>query len=225
MFEQLMQLPLFQGVSPERLTELVEKFPFHFLKFQPGESIITQSERCTHARFVVSGSVRVITPCRNLQVVLEQTLNAPHVLGPDSLFGMDTTYPFSAQALDTCGILQITKSDYVSMLQTDKVFLFNILNYLSRNSQRFTSSLLGTKYCSVEERLSLLVAGLTTQASTDVTLTFKQKDICALLGANRTSFLSSLERMSQQNIIDFTANIITVKDLRKLLNILKPYQK
>ena len=220
-----MQLPLFQGVSPERLTELVEKFPFHFLKFQPGENIITQGERCTHARFVVSGSVRIIMPFRNLQIALEQTLNAPHVLGPDSLFGVDTTYPFSAHALDTCGILQITKSDYVNMLQTDKVFLFNILNYLSRNSQRFTSSLLGINQCSVEERLSMLVSSLTTQASTDVTLAFKQKDFCAFMGTNRSALISALDRMKKQTIIDFTPNSVKVVDLRKLFDLLSPYQK
>ena len=59
MFEQLMQLPLFQGVSNERMTSLVEKLPFHFLKFHDGDTIISAGDECTHIRFIVSGSVRV----------------------------------------------------------------------------------------------------------------------------------------------------------------------
>ena len=34
MYQQMMQLPLFQGVSTEKITALVEKLPFHFLKFR-----------------------------------------------------------------------------------------------------------------------------------------------------------------------------------------------
>ena len=39
-FEILMDLPLFQGVSREKLSELIEKTPFHFLKYADGEQII-----------------------------------------------------------------------------------------------------------------------------------------------------------------------------------------
>lgn len=33
MFEILMQLPLFQGVSRNKISELIEKTKFHFLKY------------------------------------------------------------------------------------------------------------------------------------------------------------------------------------------------
>ena len=32
MYQQLMQLPLFQGISNDKITSLVEKLPFQFLK-------------------------------------------------------------------------------------------------------------------------------------------------------------------------------------------------
>ena len=40
MFEILMDLPLFQGVSRDKLSELIEKTPFHFLKFADGDEVV-----------------------------------------------------------------------------------------------------------------------------------------------------------------------------------------
>ena len=57
-YQTLMQLPLFQGVSRSKLLELVEKTRFHFLKYEEGEKVITRSESCSHLKFLLSGSLR-----------------------------------------------------------------------------------------------------------------------------------------------------------------------
>ncbi|MBR2083848.1 MAG: hypothetical protein IJ879_04400, partial [Muribaculaceae bacterium] len=79
--------------------------------------------------------VRLEMPCNELRVSLLQTLSTPHVLAAEYLFGRETAYPYTAIAQGGCGILQLRKSDYIKMVGSDKVFLFNILNYLSSGSQ------------------------------------------------------------------------------------------
>ena len=54
-FDKLLHLPLFQGVTQERLRDVIEKIPFHFLKYRKGERILDSGDPCTHVRFVVSG--------------------------------------------------------------------------------------------------------------------------------------------------------------------------
>ena len=213
-----MQLPLFHGVSAQQLSALVEKMPFHFLKFNDGERIIDEGDTCTHVRFVVSGKVRVSMRFTNLKVTIEQTLEAPNVLGPDYLFGLDTTYPFYVTAEGECGIMQLRKSDYVNIVQADKVFLFNILNYLSRNSQRFTAGVLAMKQGSVTERIALIVSILTTQLSSDITISFLQKDLCTLLGTQRTTLIHALDILKDEGIIDYTTTQITILNLSALRN-------
>ena len=107
MYQQLMRLPLFQGVSTEKITALVEKLPFHFLKFHGDEQIFAAGDPCTHIKFIVSGKVRLETPFSNLKVVLSQVLATPHVLAAEYLFGRDTVYPYTAIADGPCGILQL----------------------------------------------------------------------------------------------------------------------
>ena len=219
MYQQLMQLPLFQGVSTEKITSLVEKLPFHFLKYRSGEQVLAMGDACTHIKFIVSGKVRVEMPCANLRVTIDQTLTTPNVLAPEYLFGRETVYPFSAYADGPCGILQLLKSDYVKMINSDKVFLFNILNYLSSGSQRSVSSSLSVKDGSVFERLAILVQTLVVTGACDVMLRYKQKDLCALLGTQRTTLISLLDKLSDEGIVEYDSNAMKVLDLRKLMDI------
>ena len=216
MYQQLMQLPLFQGVSTEVITALVEKLPFHFLKFRNGEQIFAAGDQCSHIRFIVSGRVRLETPCDHLRVSLLQTLETPHVLAAEYLFGRETTYPYSAFADGPCGILQLRKSDYIKMLTFDKVFLFNILNYLSSGSQRNSASILAVNDGSVVERLAMIVDALTVAGATDVTVRFKQKDLCVLLGTQRTTLIASLDKLADDDILDYTSNELRILDLARL---------
>ncbi len=216
MFEHLLQLPLFQGMSPEALTALVEKYRFHFLKYHDGDTIVEVGETCTHIRFVVSGAARVVMRCRHQNVTISQTLVAPHVLGADSLFGLDTTYPFTAVSVGTCGILQIAKTDYVTMLQSNKVLLFNILNHLSRGAQMLTTSLLAMQHGDVAERLMRWVTALTTRSSQDVHIHFVQRDLCCLLAASRKTLIAAINHLEEAGLITHHQNEIQVLDLRSM---------
>lgn len=217
MFELLMQLPLFQGLSTDAISQLVEKYPFHFLKYGDGERIISSSDSVTHARFVVSGSVRLDMPFTNLNVVLSHTLSAPQVLGADWLFGMTTIYPYNVTAVGKCGILQITKADYVEMLRSNKVLMFNILNFLSLCGQRSSTSMLNLHNGSLAERVALLLRTFTTRTSTDVEITFKQKDLCSLLSTQRNSLFTAMNALQQKGLVTFTSNKLIITDLREFL--------
>ena len=220
MYQQLMQLPLFQGVSSEKITALVEKLPFHFLKFRNGEQVLAAGDTCTHIKFIVSGKVRLEMPYASLRVSMLQTLATPHVLAAEYLFGRETVYPFTAVADDTCGILQLRKSDYIKMINSDKVFLFNILNYLSTCSQRSTLSALAVRDGSVSERLALIVDQLMVPGATDIVLRYRQKDLCALLGTQRTTLISTLDKLSAQDIIEYESNELRIIDIPRLSEML-----
>lgn len=221
MYQQLMLLPLFQGVSADKITSLVEKLPFHFLKFRNGEQILAAGEPCTHIKFIVSGKVRLTTPFNHLRVSLSQTLSTPYVIAAEYLFGRETVYPFSATAEGSCGILQLRKSDYIKMVSSDKVFLFNILNYLSSGSQRNTSLSLAIADGSVIERLANIVDALTQTSATDIVLNYKQKDLCSLLGTQRTTLIATFDRLSDEDVLQYDSNHLTILDRQRLMDMSK----
>ena len=220
MYEKLMELPLLQGVSRDKLSELIEKTPFHFIKYTPGQQIVAINDECTHIKFIISGDVRIDIPSTNRRVMVSETLSGPNVIGADYLFGRNTFYPFNATAITECGILQIIKSDFINILMSDKVFLFNMLNIISRNSQKSTFGIMSLSSGSIAERLSFIITSLTQRGSKDITLTYKQKDLCSILGVQRSSLINSLAKMKEEGVIDYNLSEIKVLDCNILLEIL-----
>lgn len=220
MYEILMGLPLFKGVSHERISEIIEKAKFHFLKYLPGQQIITAGDTCTHIRFIISGSARIQIESADGRFKVAQTLKAPTVIAPDYLFGKVTQYPCSAVAIEPTGILQISKSDYMTILKTDQIFMFNYLNLLSTNAQKSIDGILSLTNGNLEERIAFWITALTQRDGEDIALACKQRDLYALFGVQRSSFIATLESMRQKNLIEFDQNQIRVISRRELMSIL-----
>lgn len=217
MYEILLQLPLFKGASYARISEVVGKAKFHFLKYIDNEKIIDSGEQCTHMKFVITGSVRVTAASSDGRFRVSQTLNAPDVIAPDFLFGRATHYPVSVTANDSAGLVQVSKQDFVEILHADRIFLFNYLNMLSMNAQKAVEGVLAVAAGSLEERIAFWIVALTQQSGVDIKLSGRQRDLYALFGVQRSSFIQTLERMKQRGLIDYDPGEIRVVSRRDLL--------
>ncbi|MCM1051416.1 MAG: Crp/Fnr family transcriptional regulator [Paenibacillus sp.] len=220
MYENLMTLPLFKGISYSRLSEIVGNTRLAFLKYLPGEPMLNAGEPCSHIKFVISGHARLTIRNENDRVRVSQTLTAPAVISPDFLFGRNTLYPATATAIDTVSIMQIDKKDFIPLLQRDEIFLFNYLNILSTNAQKAVDGVLSLTSGSLEERIAFWIIALTQMDSDDIVLTAKQKDLYSLFGVQRSSFIASLDSMKARGILDYTSTEIRVRSRRALRDVL-----
>ncbi len=220
-YDILVALPLFNGVSRSRLLQVVESTRFHFLKYLDGEPIIVAGDACTHVKFVISGSARVAMANADSRFRVCQTLDAPDVIAPDFLFGTDTHYPCSATAIGSTGILQISKAEYIKILNTDNIFLYNLLNHLSMNSQKAIDGVLALTSGSLERRIAFWIIALTQPLARNIVLECRQRDLYSLFGVQRSSFMATLESMKQRKLIDYTADEISITSRRELLEMLR----
>lgn len=211
---------MFRGVSLAKLTEVVEHVKLHFLKLIDGQTIVTAGDPCTNLNFIISGSVRSTVATTDERFKVGQTLNAPGVIAPDFLFGRATTFPCTVKAIGTVSLLQISKQDFIDILKSDDIFLFNYINYVSMNAQKAIQGVPAVAAGSLEERIAFWIIALTQPAGTDITLTCCQRDLYALFGVQRSSFIATLDRMKEQGIIDYTSGEISIKSRRELLNVL-----
>lgn len=193
---------------------------FHFLKYLEGETVVTAGDPCTHIIFIISGKLRVTIANSNNRFKVSQTLEAPNVLAPEFLFGRAPFYPCTAVALEPVSILQISKTDYTKILNSDEIFLFNFLNILSRNAQKAVDGILAITTGSLEERIAFWIISLTQPGGTDIALTCRQRDLYSLFGVQRTSFISTLDSLKERGIIEYDANEIRINSRQSLLEIL-----
>ncbi len=220
MYENLMGLPLFNGVSYNRISEIVGNTRLAFSKYLPGETILEAGDPCTRMMFVIGGCVRLSVRNSTDRFGVMQTLQAPSVISPDFLFGRNTLYPATVTAIDTVSIMQIEKNDFINIIRNDEVCLFNYLNYISTNAQKAIDGVLSLTSGSLEERIAFWIIALTQRDALDVVLTCKQRDLYTLFGVQRSSFINTLESMKARGLIDYTSTEIRVvsrNELRSLL--------
>lgn len=220
MYDILAGLPLLKGVSRECLNELAGGTRLHFLKYTPGERIVSQGDPCTHVKFIISGSVRSAITNVDGRFTVSQVLTAPDVIAPEFLFGRSTRYPCTVTAVDSAGILQIDKNDYVRILNSDRVFLYNFLNLLSMNAQKGVDGILSFTTGSLDERLAYWLLALTQSSGRDVMLTCKARDLYLLFGVQRSSFMAMLDSMQERGYITYEPGIIRVADRNRLFDLL-----
>ena len=99
MYDVLLQLPLFQGVSRMKMSEIIEKTRFHFLKYQDNEIIAHRGEECTHMKFIVSGSARSELKNISGKIRVSETLHAPNILYPNHLVATSKPHVFAKTIL------------------------------------------------------------------------------------------------------------------------------
>ena len=220
MYENLMTLPLFKGVSYNRVSEIVGKTRLGFLKYLPGDPLVRVGEPCTSIKFIITGSVRLTIHNVSDRFRVMQTLNAPSVISPDFLFGRDTLYPADGVAIDTVSVMQIAKSDFISLLHEDEIILFNYLNILSTNAQKAINGVMALTSGSLEERIAFWIIALTQMDATDIVLQARQRDLYALFGVQRTSFMAALDSLRDRGIITYSTNEINVLSRRELRSVL-----
>lgn len=220
MYESLMTLPLFKGISYKRVSEMVGNTRLSFLKFLPGETIFQARTKSDCIKFVFSGSVRLSMTGNNGSVSIEQTLVAPAIIQPDYLFGLNTHYPVSATAVDTVSIIEIDKPSLLSLLQEDEIILFNFMNILSTNAQKSTDGMMSVISGSVEERIAFWLISMTQMGSEGIVLRARIGNLYTVFGVERSSFIAALDNLAAKGIIEYTSNEIRVLSRKQLRDIL-----
>ncbi len=220
MFEFLMDLPLFQGVSRSKLAEIVGSARLHFLKYQQGETIIESGEVCSNLTFIISGKARVKAVNKCASFSIEHTLSTPTVLALDFLFGRHTDSPYSVEAVDNVSVLRISKSDYLDILESDRVFLFNCLNALSADAQKSIEEVMSLTDSDVTKRIAILVSTQTVANSTDIIMRSINSTLANVFGIEPANFEKSLLPLIEQGIVEYADNVLKINDRAALISLL-----
>ncbi len=220
MYDILLQIPLFQGINRDDLSMVLEKTKLHFLKYADGEIIARRHEECKYMKIIISGKVRAETTNKTGKIRVCETLHAPDLLYPNHLFGRNTAYPCDIWACGPCSIMQIDKTSFVSIVQQNPIIVINLLNILSRRSQKSLETFLSISSGSIKERFAFWILSFTQRNATDIQILCKQKDLYTFFGVQRTTFINTLDELSNEGIIEYTPQSIRLLSRHKLRDIL-----
>ena len=218
MYETIMSLPLFKGISRQQVSTFLEKTHVQFINYNPGERIVSVGDACTHIRYIISGDVVVTSNNYSGNLVIEEKRSTGTVLAPEYLFGMDRSYPFDVVAAGNVSVMQFSKEQYLALLQSDSIYMINYLNYLSYHSQRPINAIKLMGDGSFESQLALWVMSLTDARSQSIRIKCTRDNLLQMTHVKLDELLTSLAEMKSQQLIDFTDDEINIQSRHMLLD-------
>ena len=221
MYDNLLLLPLFQGLSKNDFTTILEKVRFHFLTFQEGETFIRQGETCQQLCFLLSGKAVARTMVEEPAYTLSETIDAPTIIEPQSLFGMQPKYTATYQAQTQVKVLTIDKSYIFSELNKHEIFQLNFLNILSNRAQTANQKLWNAYVGSLNEKVIQFIA-LRSQnpIGGEKMLKITMEDWANLIDETRINLSRLLNELQDKGLIQLKRREFFIPDFEKLTNYL-----
>ena len=218
MYERLLSLPLFQGLSKNDITNIIDKVKFHFLKHAENEIIIKQGNSCEKIFFLLEGELYIDTRYDIYNFSVQETINSPCVIEPYSLFGKNTYYSSTYTAKTPIKMMCIDKQSLVNKLYIYNIFRLNYLNLLSGRITDLHNTLTICMGNSVEKKIAYFIQRFSTRANGEITLSITMEQIADLLGETRINISRILNSWCKNHLIELKRKKITICDFQKLQN-------
>lgn len=202
-FEVMLELPLFQGLSTAQLTSIVEKIPFHFKKYRPNEYIIHQGDPCDEIIFVLSGRVRVITPIFKESILIAEDFAAPYTIPFYRFFGREISHQISVYAQGAVGVMTLNKENFLKVIETNRIMLINTLNILSTHAQNKHFAMDAAGESEPQFRLATWLLAFTYRLSKNTIIDADDEDWCVLLNVDIETLHKTIDILTEEKCIEY----------------------
>jgi len=214
---QIKDISLFQGVSPDKLRLLASQATYK--KFKAGEMVIGEADPIRSFYVLISGQLKLY---RSSVEGKEQTLQ---LLGPGDPFGLCTafatdSFPASAMAIVDSAVLLIPGTVMETTARQEPALLLNIISILS---QRLKDSMTLIESLALKEipgRLASFLRHLSLKGAKDkktaLELTISQRELAKILGATPEALSRALRKMANDGILKTAGRMITILDHKAL---------
>ena len=217
MYEALLQLPLFQGLCTDDFTCIIEKVKFHFRSYSGNEIIMNQGEVCNQLAFLLEGNLLSKRTDDKHGFRLIETISAPAIIEPYSLFGMYPYYESTYQAQEEIKLLVIDKSYILSELSNYEIFRLNYLNLLSNRAQVNHRRLWNTHIGSLDEKLANFFSLRCIKPEGVKILQIGMEELAELINETRINVSRKLNDLKEKGIIQLKRKEIFIPELTDFL--------
>jgi Cyclic nucleotide-binding domain. len=221
MFSTLLQLPLFQGLSQEDFTNILGKVKLHFSKHKEGETIINATDPCTGLIFLLQGEITVTTVSEDLSFALVERFEAPYLIEPASLFGMNTCYRSTYIADSDIGAVSIDKSYILKELFKYEIFRLNYVNNICNRIQSFYKKTWNTAPESIEDKIINFIQLLVEKPEGAKSLKIKMEDLARHVDDTRLNVSKALNDLQEKGLVELNRKEIFIPNGLALLELNK----
>lgn len=217
MFDTLLQLPLFQGLAQEDLTSILGKVKLHFTKHKTGEVLLKKGTNCDRFLFILKGEVAVSTLPADNSYCFTEYFQAPYLVEPQSMFGMQTCYVSTYTAYSEVHTVSISKDFVLKNLFKYEIFLLNYMNIIGNRAQNLNKRIWEQPTDNLEYRIKKFVLHHIERPVGRKKLKIKMDELARIMNDTRSGISKALNSMQEKELIELHRGEIYIPNSAKLL--------
>ena len=206
LYDTLLNLPLFLGMSRADLLQIAGHTKFDFQKIEGGETLTEIGEPYHRLLFLLSGEVAV------------ETIKAPEVFMIERLFGYDQHSPHHYVARNDCSLMSISKKEVLRLAKQYEIFHINLLNLISTQAQRSNRRLFRVPPKTLSDSIIRFFENHCLRPAGEKNFHIKMDRLAQELNVKRLKVSVALNELETQGLIELHRGRISIPALEKLIN-------
>ena len=216
MFERLLHLPLFQGLSTQELSDVMAHIRLDFINYQAGDEIVTQGEPCRGLLYIISGTVASEYTDSGKRFVLQEKLPQMGLLEPYNMFGMYQKYS-RTYCFDSDGsTLYVDRKTTLQRLIQHDIVKINLLNIISNRYQQTLKLLCEAPDYTIKEQIVKFISSYVAIPKGEKELRIKMTELANIIHATRLKVSQALNEMQDEGLIALQRETIIIPDFQEL---------
>lgn len=215
-FEQLLQFPLFLGMSHDDLTQVAGHTKLDFQKQSQHAVLYRDGDVCNHLCFLLSGTVSVETRSDDGSYTVTEQLSAPVILQPEALFGYQQRYTHTFRAMTPLSLLCLERSEVIRLTEQFLIFRINLLNLLSTRTQKLLHQPWRRCPQSLRERIVRFLSSHCIHPAGPKTFHILMTQLALEVGDSRLDVSRVLNQLQREGLITLHRSRIEVPQVEKL---------
>ena len=218
LYDSLLMLPLFLGMSRNDLQQVAGQTKFDFKKFVEGTTIVNDGDVCKHLYFLLNGNISVTTDADDHGYRIIEYLTAPEIFQPECIFGLSQRYTHTYIAGKYCSMMCIDKQEIMKLSEQFEIFRLNLLNLVSTLSQKQSRKARKVPPRTLEERITRFFEAHCVHPAGEKILYIKMIRIAEELNDSRLDISKALNAMQDKQLLRLYRGRIHIPALEKLIN-------
>lgn len=135
-----------------------------------------------------------------------------------------STYQFTAQAMNDCEIVLISRSAFIELIQNNPAFSLRVIEVLAKHNSQKAERMIHLAYNSLRKRVAntllLLKNKFTTDQEEQFTINITREELANISGTTTESLIRTLSDFKDEKLIAINGRAIKILDAKKLKSLI-----
>lgn len=215
-YDTLLELPMFIGIGRSDLSEIVSTTKFDFLKLNPNELLLSESDKANKLYILIDGILWVKSKADDHSYALIEEVTAPTAIQPERIFGLTQYHSKTYVAKNECNLLSLDKQEVLRLSATYLIFRLNYFNMICTQAQRGSRFLWLKQPQDIRAKFVSFVRNHSEKPAGQKVLNIKMQKLADNLHESRLNVSHLLNALNDQGLIQISRSKIVIPALEKL---------